>query len=69
MYYCITICTIITTSCLSVSAKKITPPREKTHGNISLKNTTSGEGEQFMLLDCGIRACVQGVFCSQTPVL
>ena len=35
----------------------------------SLKNTESGAGEQFLLLDCRIRVSVKGLFFSQTPVL
>ena len=38
--------------------KKHIPPNKKTHGNISLENTKSGAGEQFLLLDCRLRVCV-----------
>ena len=40
---------------------KNTPPDEKTCGNISLQNTKSGAGEQFLLLCCGAKARSKGV--------
>ena len=39
-----------------------TPPERKILGNISLKDTKSGAGEEFMLQDCRARACSKGVF-------
>ena len=48
--------------------KKETPPEKKTCEHISLENTQSGAGEQFLLLDCRARACAKGVLISQTPV-
>ena len=40
-----------------------TPPDEKTRKNISLQNTTSGAGEQYLLLRRKAKVCVkvQGV--------
>ena len=42
--------------------EKNIPPEKKTHRKISLKNTKSGVGEQFLLLDCMAKACAKGVF-------
>ena len=62
-------CTLYTSSTPSrdtpttpVSVKKNVPLYKKTHGNISLKNTKSGAGEQFPLLDGRIRVRVKGMF-------
>ena len=41
---------------------KNTPPEKRTLGKMSLKNTTSGAGEQFLLLACKAKARVKGVF-------
>ena len=49
-----------------VSVKKNTPPDQKTLGSIGLKSTTSGPGEEFLLLDCRARARVKGVFFADT---
>ena len=47
--------------------EKNTPPQKKTLGTIRLRNTTSGAGEEFLLLFCraGSR---KWICCSQTPV-
>ena len=52
---------------LPVSVKRNTPPEKRTPGKISLKNTKSGAGEEFLLLDCTVKARSKGVFL-QTPV-
>ena len=43
------------------------PPEENTLVTVSLKNTKSRAGEEFLLLDCKAKAGRKGVF-SQTPV-
>ena len=48
--------------------EKSTPPEKKTCGKLSLENTESGAGEQFLPRDCLAKARATGVFCSQTPV-
>ena len=45
-----------------------TPPKMKTLGKISMKTTKSGAGEKCLLLSCKVKACMKGVFLSQTPV-
>ena len=48
--------------------EKNIPPDRKTCGKTSLKNTKSGAGEQFLLLDCRAKARQHIYFLSQTPV-
>ena len=53
-----------------VPVKKTPLRRRRTLGKVSLKNTKSGAGEEFLLLFCRAEARAKGVFfCSQTPVL
>ena len=42
--------------------EKNTPPEKKTLGEISLKNSESGAGEEFLLLLCRGKGRVKGVF-------
>ena len=51
-----------------VSVNKNTPPQRKSLRTISLKNIKSGAGEQFLPKDCRSKACLKGLFFSQTPV-
>ena len=48
---------------------KNTPPEKKTLGKISLKNTKSRAGKEFLPLVCRAKARPKGVCFSQTPVL
>ena len=49
--------------------EKNTPP-EKEYGNTSFKNTTSGAGEQFLLLDFKAKACTKGcLFVTDTDMM
>ena len=44
-----------------MSAEKNTPPEERACGKTGFKNTKSGAGEQFLLVDCRGKAPVKGV--------
>ena len=46
-----------------------TPPENRALGEMSLNNTKSGAGEQFLLPGCLAKACVKGMFFSQTRVV
>ena len=47
---------------IPTSVKKKTPPEKNTLAEISLKSTTSGAGEEFVLLFCRAQAHGKGVF-------